>query len=110
MERQAVVNIRTDAYERYIGRGAKGAPSKWGNPFKVGVHGERGECVELYKEWILRGDGRHLLPQVLELEGQTLGCFCAPKGGATSQDPWVCHGQVLLALIEHARKKLDERN
>ncbi len=106
VEAQIVVNMRTDPYQRYIGRGQN---SKWGNPFVVGRDGTRDECITKYKLWIVAGDGRHLLSRLGEIEGPTLGCFCAPKGGVTSKDPWVCHGQVLLALIEHRRMKITNR-
>ncbi|CAA9353039.1 MAG: hypothetical protein AVDCRST_MAG93-7206 [uncultured Chloroflexia bacterium] len=102
---QKVVNRRKDREEVYIGRG-----SKWGNPFKVGEHGAKGECVQLFTEWICRGEGRYLLNQLGELEGKTLGCYCAPKGGTDhTHRPWVCHGQVLLALLQHRRAKLSRR-
>ncbi len=56
-----VVHVRKDPFDLYIGRGRN---STWGNPFKIGdPHPEsgepivRGEAIELYKEWIVRGDG-----------------------------------------------------
>ncbi len=104
MTAERVVDKRKQRYDVYIGR-----PSKWGNPFRVGVHAPRGECIELYKDWIVRGDGRHLLRQLGELEGKVLGCFCAPEGGATSHDPLVCHGQILLKLLDHRRRKIREK-
>lgn len=51
-----------------------------------------------------------LLPTLLgELDDQVLGCFCAPKRGVGAYDPLVCHGQILLELLEHRRKKIAER-
>jgi hypothetical protein len=79
------------------------------NPFRIGPDGTRDEVIEKYKEWIVRGDGRHLLRNLGELEGRTLGCFCAPKGGVTEHDPLVCHGQVLLKLLEHRRRKIRQK-
>lgn len=101
---QRVVHMKKDRWEVRIDRA-----SKWGNPFIVGVHGTRGECIEPYKEWLLRGDGRHLLPQLGELEGKTLACWCAPKGGVTEHDPLVCHGQVLLRVLAWRRQKIKAR-
>lgn len=101
---------------KYIGRGPKWNPSanKWGNPYVVGEHGSRGECVQLYREWICRGEGRRLLSELGELEGETLVCFCAPKGGVThldhAPDQWICHGQVLLALLAHRRQKIGQKS
>jgi len=66
----------------YIGR-----PSKWGNPFKVGKHGDRETCVRKYADWIaIQPDLRMALP---ELRGKDLVCWCAPQA---------CHGDVLLKL------------
>ena len=68
----------------YIGR-----PSKWGNPYQVGVSGTREEVIEMYRE-----DIEHAIvsnPHYLdELKGKDLVCWCAPKP---------CHGDVLLELV-----------
>lgn len=98
---QRVVHIRHDRYDVYIGRG-----SVWGNPFKIGSDGSRREVLLKYKEYLLRGNGRHLLERIEELEGKTLGCFCAPPGGLTARDETVCHGQLLLQLLEHRKRVL----
>ena len=111
MER--VFHVNRDPYDVYVGRGRN---SKWGNPFRIGdPHPQtghpirRGEAIELYKEYVVRGAGRHLLRDLGELDGKNLGCFCAPKGGIGAHDPLLCHGQILLLLVEHRRKKLAER-
>ncbi len=115
-----VVHTKKDPFEVYVGRG-RGSKGTWGNPFRIGgphpATGReirRGEAVDLYKEWIVRGvpghgDGRHLLLRLGELEGRTLGCWCAPSGGVTEHDPWVCHGQVLLALLAWRREKIEAK-
>lgn len=89
-----VVNV-TDTNEEflYIGR-----PSKWGNPF---THLEnslaefkvsnREEAIKKYEEWITKGDGKHLLDDLHELKGLTLGCWCYPKS---------CHGDILIKLYD----------
>lgn len=69
---QKVVHIKRDHYQVYIGRG-----SIWGNPFKIGRDGDRAEVLRKYKAYLLRGEGRHLLDRIGELEGKSLGCFCA---------------------------------
>ena len=91
----SVVNkYKVPKYDVYIGRG-----SKWGNPFthldsatkaefKVAT---REESVEAFKEYIVNGDGQHLLADLDELRGKVLGCFCKPKA---------CHGDVLLELLK----------
>jgi hypothetical protein len=81
-----IVNLRKEKYDVYIGR-----PSKWGNPFIVGRDGARGECADKYREWIVNGNGRHLLKDIGELKGKVLGCYCKPNK---------CHGDVLVELCE----------
>ena len=98
-----VVHNKKDPYDVYIGR-----PSKWGNPFshledstqaKFKVK-DRKEAIDSYKEWITEGDGKHLLEDLHELDGKTLGCWCKPKS---------CHGDVLVKLVEEViDKKLQE--
>ncbi len=82
-----VVHCKRDRYDIYIGR-----PSKWGNPFRVGVHGNRDQVIEKYKAWL------HTQPRLLaalpELRGKVLGCWCKPLA---------CHGDVLAALADLTR-------
>ena len=81
--RPLVVNIRTEEYDIYIGRG-----SIWGNPFRIGKDGSRGECIKKYRRMIL--ERPDLLRRLPELEGKRLGCFCKPKA---------CHGDVIVELV-----------
>ncbi len=67
----------------YIGR-----PSKWGNPFVIGVDGSREGVVGRYMEYVMSS------PEMIasirrELAGRDLVCFCAPRA---------CHGDVLLKI------------
>lgn len=108
-----VVHVRKDDFDVYIGRGRG---SKWCNPFRIGdPHPEtgepirRGEAIPLFKEYAVRGAGRHLLKDLGELDGQTLGCWCAPKGGVGAHDPPICHGQILLLLVEHRRRVIEKK-
>jgi len=96
---QRVVHIRRDAYNLYIGRG-----SIWGNPFRSGPDGDRHEVLAKYKEYLLRGEGRHLLERIGEHEGKTLGCFCSGPRGLTTHDETRCHGQLLIKLVEFRQK------
>lgn len=67
----------------YIGRG-----SKWGNPFKLGDHGNRDDVCEAYKAAVL--DHPTMVQDIKkELKGKHLICFCKPKR---------CHGDFLLEL------------
>lgn len=66
-----------------------GRPSKWGNPYIIGVDGNREECIRRYESFLT---GNKLLMQSLpELAGKTLGCFCKPKA---------CHGDVLVQFVK----------
>ncbi len=96
-----VVHCRREEYDVYIGR-----PSKWGNPFShiddrktLAKHlvKNRQEAVEAYRNWILNGEGKHLLKDLHELTGKTLGCWCKPLA---------CHGDVLKELVEKSSNPL----
>lgn len=79
-----VLNKRKDGVPKgavYVGR-----PSKWGNPFTVGIHGDRDHCIQLYKERLITSG---LINDIEELRGKDLVCWCAPEA---------CHGDVLLEL------------
>ena len=93
-----IVHGNQFAYDVYIGR-----PSKWGNPFthKPDINtlakyrvGTRKEAVEAYREYITVGEGKHLLNDLHELKGKTLGCGCKPKA---------CHGDVLVELVNNLK-------
>jgi hypothetical protein len=79
-----VANVRTDKYDKYIGR-----PSRWGNPFVIGPDGTRAEVIDKYREYILGNE--ELLSHLPDLEGKILGCYCHPLP---------CHGDVLVELLE----------
>ena len=75
----------------YIGR-----PSKWGNPFKIGVHGTREQAIEKYRGRIMANIADN--PRVFdlsELRGKDLVCWCHPQP---------CHGDVLLELANKGEK------
>jgi hypothetical protein len=80
----AVVHCQKEPYDVYIGR-----PSKWGNPFRIGVDGTREETLEKYHQWILEQED--LLKDLPELQGKVLGCWCDPKP---------CHGNILAKLAD----------
>ena len=83
MKQTNVVNLYKSALDVYIGRG-----SKWGNPFKIGVDGDRKTVINLYREWIIH---QPVFNDIEELRGKTLGCFCHPLP---------CHGDVLVEFLE----------
>lgn len=88
MSETKLVNIKLEPYWKqdpnfvYIGR-----PSIFGNPFIVGLHGDRETVINLYRD--------SLTPSFKELireqcKGKILGCYCKPKA---------CHGDVILEVI-----------
>ena len=81
-------------------------PSPWGNPFVVGVDGDRASCVELYRILMLGGYARmrsvvdfaaqqaafiYVTSNIHLLRGKDLACWCALDGKP-------CHADVLLDL------------
>ena len=79
MSEPRVLNKHRDGFtlgSMYIGRG-----SRFGNPFRIGVHGTRDEVCDLFE--------REVLPtlDVSILRGRDLVCFCAPLR---------CHGDSIL--------------
>lgn len=79
-----VVNLRSEEYDVYIGRG-----SKWGNPFKIGRDGTREEVIRKYEKYLL--DNPKLMEDLSELKGKRLACYCKPLA---------CHGDVLIKYIK----------
>jgi hypothetical protein len=93
-----VVNLKTDSYDVYIGRG-----SKWGCPFTIikdrptlakEIVDSKEEALSKYKEYVLATP--ELIDNLDELEGKVLGCYCKPEK---------CHGDVLLELITQKKLK-----
>lgn len=67
----------------YVGR-----PSKFGNPFVLGVHGSRDQVIEKYRGWLM-GQPRLVEAAKRELRGKRLVCWCAPLR---------CHADVLAEV------------
>lgn len=63
----------------YIGRG-----SPWGNPFVIGIHGNRDEVCDRFEAEIL--PTLDLSP----LKGKHLVCYCKPRR---------CHGDAIRAKL-----------
>ena len=62
-------------------------PSKWGNPFTIGVANyTRDQAIRRFAQY-LRANPRLMAAAKRELRGKDLVCFCAPKP---------CHGDLLL--------------
>lgn len=62
-------------------------PSKWGNPFVIGVDGSRGEVMKKYTKYIY--ENNDLLREAEKLKGKDLVCCCKPHS---------CHGDVLIKI------------
>lgn len=87
----------SDKNNVYIGRGGviifnnKRFPygnSKWHNPFKIGIDGDRDAVIDKYERYIKSKP--ELINSLHELKGKNLGCWCYPEK---------CHGDVLKKLI-----------
>lgn len=82
---------RTAGWRKPSGAVVVARPTRWGNPFEVGVDGDRAQCVGLYLDALERGrlavsaeDARNALM------GRDLACWCP------LEEP--CHADVLLEL------------
>ncbi len=82
-----VVHLRKQAFDVRIDRG-----TVWGNPFVIGRDGDRTEVIRKYRTYITERLKKEpaLRTALLALEGQRLGCHCAPLA---------CHGDVLVELM-----------
>ena len=85
---EQIVKVGDAWYDVYIGRNPKYGDTKWGNPFRIGIDGNRKEVIMKYAEWIINQP--HLIEALPELLGKILGCHCYPKP---------CHGLVLIILL-----------
>lgn len=83
-----IVNIHNDDYTVYCGRG-----SIFGNPYKIGVDGNRNEVCDKYENYF-----HHRIKNDLEFkevvenikDDDILGCFCKPKR---------CHVQTIVNYL-----------
>jgi hypothetical protein len=79
-----VVNLRKEKFDVFIGR-----PSKWGNPFVIGVDGNREQVIELYRQYAAVSSV--IQNSLWEIKGKRLGCYCKPKA---------CHGDILAEMAD----------
>ena len=106
-----VVNLNTDVYDVYIGRGTTqrtnmltegiqpGEEGWLGNPHPIGYcdicaeSHTREECIERFKADFdnKSNNDSYFRDAVLALKGKRLGCYCKPKA---------CHGGVIKDWIE----------
>lgn len=92
---------------------ARGPGRKWGNPFRVGVHGDARECVRRYRHLCAGLIDRLTQPapayadqsasldavrnDIEELRGRNLACWCPLDAP--------CHADVLLKLANREGSK-----
>jgi hypothetical protein len=82
-----VLNKYVDGFPSGSKNIMRGTP--WGNPFVVGKHGTREECVEKFCAWVC--DQPDLIERARrELRGCDLVCCCSPR---------LCHGHIWIEII-----------
>ncbi len=91
-----VVNIKRDKCDIYIGR-----PSDFGNPFSIGLHGNRQQVIEQFKEYFYEkiSNNERFKNLILNLKGKTLGCYCSPLP---------CHGDIIIEWINNHGQNLQD--
>ncbi|MEN5062274.1 DUF4326 domain-containing protein [Luteimonas sp. TWI1416] len=74
-------------------------PGRWGNPYRIGVDGDRAICVARYAAHMATcADAPDLAP----LRGRNLACWCPLDGP--------CHADVLLALANPEQRAPHDRS
>lgn len=89
-----VVNLQNHTYDVYIGRDENDDPGEFGNPFIIGVDGDRETVLQKYKIYFagrIKADPV-FKRKVRELKGKKLGCYCKPEK---------CHGDVIAAYVDN---------
>lgn len=79
---------RGDVYDIYIGRG-----SIWGNPYQIGVDGDRDEVIRKFAYDFQRGflrASKDFDKNIENLKGKIIACHCKPAS---------CHGDVIANYI-----------
>lgn len=68
-------------------------PSIYGNPFRVGIHGDREQVIRKFEAYLLDRveNDPAFAKRVLKLYGKDLCCCCAPLA---------CHGDVLEKIAK----------
>jgi hypothetical protein len=80
---------RTKGWRKPAGVVVVARPSRWGNPFRLGIDGDRATCVARYREALVAGALGFSVDDVRrELAGHDLACWCPLE--------LPCHTDVLL--------------
>jgi len=99
-----VVHCMEQPFDVYIGRKHPRFPagSKWQNPFKIGKDGTREQVLEKFRLWLPKQ--KHLIANLEELRGKTLGCWCK-----SASDPKPCHGDIYLEFLQKTPQQPNSR-
>lgn len=87
-----VVNLRQHRNWKAEGIVLIDRRTMFGNPFRIGIHGDRDEVIDRYRKWFygcMEVDSVFRL-KVLALKEEVLGCWCVPKK---------CHGQIIADYL-----------
>lgn len=110
MSKTEVVNIYSDDYDIYIGRGGSGDKhilntepfeKGWlGNPFTLSEY-SREKSIKKFKNAFVKKlkNDKEFRQAVKKIKGKTLGCFCKPKS---------CHGDVIAGYLNNLLGESDE--
>jgi len=86
-------------------------PSKWGNPFRVGVAGSRADCIDWYRALLsgyiaivikgttpdrLIAHRKFVAANIAKLKGKNLACWCHGSP---------CHADILLEIANRDEAK-----
>lgn len=84
-----IVNKKKHDYEVDCTRG-----TIWGNPFIIGVHGNRQEVIAKFRVYFLEqlSSGGITREQLLSLNGMICGCVCKPLP---------CHLDVIKEILDY---------
>lgn len=94
-----VVNLKSEAYDIYIGRAGYGKNGFFGNPHPIGycllcrTQHDRVSAIAAFKKDFINNveTDPEFRAAVLALKDKTLGCFCAPES---------CHGDVIKEWLD----------
>ena len=81
---------RTRGWRKPPGAVVISRPGKWGNPYRVSVHGLAGALARYRRH--LREHPELVEAARRELAGRTLACWCPPERP--------CHGDILLEVVD----------
>lgn len=82
---------RTKGWRKPAGTVVVARPSRWGNPFRVGIDGDAAACVARYERALRAGELAVSVADVrAALAGHDLACWCPLDGP--------CHADVLVRI------------